>query len=92
VKKFILFLLLLLSFGPVLVSAKSFYFDHVQLDYAVHDDGSVSVSETLGFVFDGSFSYAYRYWDLAKGEEISGLRVFELKNGVLNLTNVEVRG
>ncbi len=56
-------------------AAKSYAIDFADVDIVVNDDASLSVTETLGYVFSGSFSGAYRDIPLRHGESIVNVAV-----------------
>jgi uncharacterized membrane protein len=69
-------LLLTLVLAPATAAmAKSFWMSEADVDIVVNDDGSLSVTETLTYLFDGDFSGAYRDIPLRPGESISQVRV-----------------
>lgn len=75
------FLLALVALAVAAVAgeagAKSFRIERFHSDVLVRDDGSVRVEESLTYVFDGRFSYAYRIIPLRPGDRLSGFRVGE---------------
>jgi len=65
--------LLLLS---TLVFAKSYYISNAEVTADIQEDGSVLMSEKITFSFSGSFTYAYRDFEL-QGQTLSDVEVFE---------------
>ena len=57
--------------------AKSFYLPAVNVHVTVESDGTLAIEERISFVFDGSFSGAYRDIPLRDGERISDVSVEE---------------
>ena len=68
-------LLALLAAGEA--AAKSFYLPAADVHVTVETDGTLAIEERLSFVFDGSFSGAYRDIPLRDGERISDVSVEE---------------
>jgi uncharacterized membrane protein len=68
---------LLALLAPGETAAKSFSLPWANVEVRVQDDGSLAITETLAFSFDGPFSGAYRDIPLRDGERISDVSVSE---------------
>ena len=55
--------------------AQSFWMSSADVDIVINDDGSLQVTETLTYDFDGDFSGAYRDIPLRAGEAITDVTV-----------------
>ena len=58
-RQFVIFLVLLCLF-PAPALAKSYTIDPIQIDATVNRDGSMDVTETRSYNFDGSYTFAYQ--------------------------------
>jgi len=58
-------------------AAKSYSLPSADVIVEVQSDGSLLISETLVFSFDGSFSGAYRDISVGGGQSVSEIQVFE---------------
>jgi len=63
--------------GAVAHAEKSFRFTRFHSEVQIRDDGSVEVTESLTYVFDGKFRRAFRKIPLRPGDRITGVRVSE---------------
>jgi uncharacterized membrane protein len=70
-----LIVLILVAVPATAAWAKSFWMSNADVDIVIHDDGSLAVTETLTYDFDGDFSGAYRDIPLRPGEAITDVTV-----------------
>ena len=73
----LLFLILALSFA---VSAKDYHWDNISTHLYINDDGSVNVMESQSFVFNDSFTFAYRYFHFDQISSLSDIKVYGKNN------------
>src|SRR3990167_4973825 len=77
-KKFILLLFLALFFFlPSRVFAKDYSIPSADFEVRINPDGSVNITETRTYSFDGSFSWADEWIILKKDYKISNFEVWE---------------
>ncbi|MEE8367061.1 MAG: DUF2207 domain-containing protein, partial [Thermoanaerobaculia bacterium] len=62
---------------PGAASAKSYSVDSIHSSVEVRTDGSLRVTETMAYSFQGSFTFAYRDIPLKQGETLSDVTVGE---------------
>src|SRR3989338_1295857 len=81
-KLFILFVFLLfsLSFG---VNAKDYYWDDITTHLYLQSDGTAEVSEIQSFNFNGSFTYAYRYFHFDEIANLKDIKIYEKNNKII---------
>ncbi|MGH8948064.1 MAG: DUF2207 domain-containing protein, partial [Acidimicrobiia bacterium] len=70
-----LIVLLLVAAPATAALAKSFWINQADVDVVVNGDGSLLITETLTYDFDGDFAGAYRDIPLRPGEAISDVTV-----------------
>ncbi len=83
----VLFLLCVFLLGSLSVGADGYFWKEIVTDLTLHEDGSASVVETQTFSFEGNYSFAYRYFDLEKMQDISDIHIYE---GEKEITQKEV--
>ncbi|UCH83634.1 MAG: DUF2207 domain-containing protein [Candidatus Latescibacterota bacterium] len=74
--------ILVVLVGAVLTpcQAKTFRIERIHVDAQVHPDGSMDVTESITYLFDGEFAFAYRDIPLKPAERLSGLSVSDDAN------------
>jgi len=80
-KKIIVYPILLLIFiwgtGILAADDKDYSITNVQIDAELSSDGSMQVSESRTFYFDGKYSYLFRYFPLNGPVKFTDFSVFE---------------
>ena len=82
-----LFFFLMLLFIPLGLAEKDYYWESIDSQVSIRDDGSLDVVETQTFVFTGPFTYAYRYFHYDEIDAIENIHVYE---GDDEITSVDV--
>jgi len=74
----VLFLLLLAMASPAYAQSKTLYWQRLDVDITVNEDGTFRVEETQEIVFtSGTFTYGYRDVDMSRLDSISDVEVRE---------------
>jgi hypothetical protein len=73
----LILVLLVAASCPHAASAKSFELSKFHADIKVLDDGTLRVTESLTYRFDGRYTYAFRTIPLRPGVNIDGLEISE---------------
>jgi uncharacterized membrane protein len=71
----VLIVLILVAVPATAALAKSFWMSNADVDIVIEADGTLLVTETLTYDFDGDFSGAYRDIPLRPGESITDVTV-----------------
>ncbi len=74
--RYITVLALVIAVGtvvPGVCAAKSYAVERIQVDASVLSDGSMKVAEEITYLFDGSFTFAFREIPLKRGERMTGI-------------------
>jgi len=75
IKKLIVFLIFLFYLGLDASAQKRYKIDKVDIEAAVHPDGSMTVQEKREYNFKGAFTYAYRQFPNQEGISFSDFSV-----------------